>query len=169
MNGILSKFASERLKCNFHILEASKWIVTEHSIREIIMEMEITFPGGVRVDAQFGTYTVPTDQPPVGGGEGSAPTPFATFLASIGTCAGIYVLGFLRQRGIPADGVRLIQRMHSNPTTGMVEQIDLELEVPDDFPAKYVPSLVRAAELCKVKKHFEQPPQIKVSSRERVV
>jgi putative redox protein len=65
------------------------------------MEMEITFPGGARVDASFGSYSVKTDQPPMGGGDGSAPTPFATFLASIGTCAGIYVLGFLRQRGLP--------------------------------------------------------------------
>ena len=43
------------------------------------MEMEITFPGGARVDASFGQYTVHTDQPPMGGGEGSAPTPFAVF------------------------------------------------------------------------------------------
>ena len=53
------------------------------------MEMEITFPGGARVDANFGGFTIKTDQPPVA----SAPTPFATFLASIGTCPGIYVLG----------------------------------------------------------------------------
>jgi len=64
------------------------------------MEMMIDFPGGARVDAHFGDLTLKTDQPPAGGGEGSAPSPFDTFLASIGTCAGIYVLGFCRQRGI---------------------------------------------------------------------
>ncbi len=63
------------------------------------MEMVIDFPGGSQVDAHFGPYTVNTDQPPMGGGEGSAPTPFAVFLSSIGTCAGIYVLGFCKQRG----------------------------------------------------------------------
>lgn len=69
------------------------------------MEMIINFPGGARVDAHFGPFMVPTDQPPQGGGTSSAPTPFATFLASIGTCAGIYVLGFCRQRGISAEGI----------------------------------------------------------------
>lgn len=128
------------------------------------MEMDITFPGGARVDAQFGPYTVRTDQPPMGGGEGSAPTPFAVFLASIGTCAGIYVLGFLRQRGLPTDGIRIRQRMHSNPVTGMVAQIDLEIEVPDDFPEKYRDSLVRSAELCAVKKHFETPPDFNINT-----
>ncbi|MGD8730609.1 MAG: OsmC family protein [Anaerolineales bacterium] len=129
------------------------------------MEMEITFPGGARVDAQFGPYTVKTDQPPMGGGEGSAPTPFAVFLASIGTCAGIYVLGFLRQRGLPTEGVRIRQRMHNNPATGMVSQIDLEIVVPEGFPEKYKDSLVRSAELCAVKKHFESPPNFNIITR----
>ena len=128
------------------------------------MEMEITFPGGARVDANFGPYTVKTDQPPMGGGEGSAPTPFATFLASIGACAGIYVLGFLRQRGLPTDGVRIVQRMHSNPMTGMVSQIDLQIDVPEGFPEKYKDALVRSAELCAVKKHFEHVPEFHVTT-----
>ncbi len=37
------------------------------------MEMIIDFPGGAKVDAHFGDFTVKTDQPPIGGGEGSAP------------------------------------------------------------------------------------------------
>lgn len=122
------------------------------------MEMMIDFPGGSRVDAHFGPFTVQTDQPP----SASAPTPFATFLASIGTCAGIYVLGFCQQRGLPTEGIRIIQRMHSNMMTGLVGKIDLEIQVPPTFPEKYLPSLVRAAELCAVKKHFENPPQFNI-------
>ena len=130
------------------------------------MEMIIDFPGGARVDAHFGPYTINTDQPPQGGGEGSAPTPFAVFLASMGTCAGIYVLGFCRQRGLPTDGIRIVQRMHSNPFTGMVSQVDLEIQVPPSFPEKYRPSLVKSAELCAVKKHFEQPPTFEITTKE---
>ena len=125
------------------------------------MEMVIDFPGNSRVDAHFGSFTVKTDQPP----EASAPTPFATFLASIGTCAGIYVLGFCQQRGLPTEGIRIVQRMHSNPYTGMVGKIDLEIQVPPTFPEKYAPALTRAAELCAVKKHFENPPQFEVFTK----
>ena len=128
--------------------------------------MIIDFPGGARVDAHFGPYTVATDQPPQGGGEGSAPTPFAVFLASMGTCAGIYVLGFCRQRGLPTDGIRIVQRMHSNPFSGMVSQVDLEIQVPPSFPEKYRPSLIRSAELCAVKKHLEQPPAFEITTKE---
>jgi putative redox protein len=131
-----------------------------------VMEMIIDFPGGARVDAHFGPYTVQTDQPPAGGGEGSAPTPFALFLASIGTCAGIYVLGFCRQRGLPTEGIRIIQRMYSDPFSGMVGKVGLEIQVPASFPEKYLSSLVRAAELCAVKKHFEQAPEFEIYTRE---
>lgn len=130
------------------------------------MEMVIDFPGGARVDAHFGPYTVFTDQPPMGGGEGSAPTPFAVFLSSIGTCAGIYVLGFCNQRGLSAEGIRIVQRTHTDPGTRMIGEVDLEIQVPPDFPEKYRDSLVRSAELCAVKKHLEKPPQFNVFTNE---
>jgi ribosomal protein S12 methylthiotransferase accessory factor len=126
------------------------------------MEMIIDFPGGLKVDARFGPYTVETDQPGGNGAPGSAPTPFATFLASIGTCAGIYVLGFCKQRGLPTEGIRIIQRMESNPFTGMVGKVKLEIQVPADFPEKYHAALVRSADQCAVKKHFENPPEFEV-------
>jgi ribosomal protein S12 methylthiotransferase accessory factor len=122
------------------------------------MEMIIDFPGGSRVDAHFGGFAVPTDQPPAG----SAPTPFAVFLSSIGTCAGIYVLGFCRQRGIPTDGIRIVQRVQSNPLTHMVDTVGLEIQVPPEFPDKYRDSLIRSAELCAVKKHLENPPKFDI-------
>ena len=122
------------------------------------MEILVDFPGGARVDAHFDDFTVPTDQPPVA----SAPMPFDLFLASIATCAGIYVLGFCQKRGLPTDGIQIVQRTHTDPATGMVERIDIEIHVPPTFPDKYRDSLVRAAELCKVKKHLEKPPVFNV-------
>jgi putative redox protein len=124
------------------------------------MELIIDFPGGSRVDAHFGNFTVPTDQPP----GAVAPSPFAVFLSSIGTCAGIYVLGFCRQRNLPTEGLRIIQRVHSDSSTGMVDKIDLEIEVPPEFPGKYRDSLIRSAELCAVKKHLEHPPRIEITT-----
>ena len=124
------------------------------------MEMIIDFPGGSRVDAHFGPYTVATDQPPVG----SAPTPFAVFLASIGTCAGIYVLGFCKQRNLPTEGIRIIQRNHAM-MNGMIGKIDLEIQVPPTFPTQYYDALVRSAELCKVKKTLENPPTFEVATK----
>ncbi|HWR65257.1 MAG TPA: OsmC family protein [Bellilinea sp.] len=126
------------------------------------MEMIVDFPGGAKVDAHFGGFTVKTDQPVTGGGENTAPSPFLTFLASLGTCAGIYVLGFCRSRGLPTDGIRIIQRMHNNSLNGALETVELEIQVPPSFPDKYYPALIRSAEQCAVKKAIEQPPAFDV-------
>ena len=124
------------------------------------MEMLIDFPGGSRVDAHFGNFTVNTDQPPAS----SAPSPFEVFLASIGTCAGIYVLGFCQQRGLPTTDIRIVERVEHSHLTGMVETIGLEIQVPPTFPEKYRESLIRSAELCAVKKHLEKPPRFDIST-----
>jgi ribosomal protein S12 methylthiotransferase accessory factor len=127
------------------------------------MEMMIDFPGGARVDAHFGEFTVKTDQPPKGGGESSAPTPFNIFMASIGACAGIYVLGFCRQRDLPVDDIRIVQRIgHSENGKGPVGKIELEIQVPPSFPEKYHKALVRSADQCLVKQVIANPPEFDV-------
>jgi putative redox protein len=129
------------------------------------MDMVINFPGGARVDAHYGPYTIMTDQPPSGGGKGEAPPPFALFLASMGTCAGIYVLGFCQQRGLPTQGIRIIQRMYRNTQTGLVGKVEFEIQVPSTFPEKYRDSLIRSAQLCAVKKHLENPPAFDITTK----
>lgn len=126
------------------------------------MDMIIDFPGGAKVDAHYNGFTIQTDQSPMGGGEGSAPEPFATFLASIGTCAGIYVLSFCKQRGIDTQGIRLVQRMLPGSVPGLIGKIELEIQVPDSFPEKYHSALVNSASKCAVKRHLENPPEFDV-------
>ena len=77
--------------------------------------IEVSFPGGKRVDARVGGFTMATDQPTELGGDGSAPAPFDLFLASIATCAGIYVLGFCQARGLATDGLALVQHHEVDP------------------------------------------------------
>lgn len=125
------------------------------------MEVLVTFSGGKRVDAHAGGFTIATDQPVSDGGNGSAPAPFTLFLASLGTCAGLYVLGFCRTRGIPTDGISLVQRSE-NDAKGHVVRITLEVHVPADFPERYRDAVAHAAAACKVKKTLAHPPAFEV-------
>ena len=127
-------------------------------------DMEIYFPGGKRVYADYNGFTVQTDQPVRGGGEGTAPAPFDLFLASIGTCAGIYALGFMQQRGIDPAGSKLTMRPRYNPEAGLIDHIDLELTTPPGFPEKYKDAIINAMDLCAVKKHLTHPPAFSVTT-----
>jgi len=74
--------------------------------------MIVTSGGGKKVRAEYQGFTIETDQSVANGGDGTAPEPFMLFLASIGTCAGIYVYSFCQKRDIPTDNVRIIQKHH---------------------------------------------------------
>lgn len=126
------------------------------------MDMKITFPGGKKVNAEIDGFTHETDQAVVSGGEGSAPEPFSTFLSSIGTCAGIYVLRFCQERNINTDGMEIIQSMNFNPFSGMIDKIKLNIVLPEGFPEKYKKAVIKSANLCAVKKHMEKPPQFEM-------
>lgn len=121
--------------------------------------MEITFPGGLKAQAKYKGYTIMTDQPTHAGGEGSSPAPFDLFLASIGTCVGVYVKSFCQQRGIDTSKIVIKQNMEVNPKTRMIGKLAFEIQVPDEFPAKYKDALIHTAKHCAVKKHIMNPPE----------
>ncbi len=121
--------------------------------------MEIRFPGGKKVNAIYKGFTIQTDQPIEEGGEGSAPEPFSLFLASIGSCIGIYVLSFCKKNQIPTGDIRLLLTFEKNQNTHMIEQIQIKIILPKQFPDKYKKAVVKSAEICAVKRHLEKPPK----------
>ena len=124
------------------------------------MDMTITFPGGKKVDAHYRDFHIKTDQSAKQGGEESAPTPFMLFLASIGTCAGVYIADFCHSRNIPLDDIRITEHAEHNEDTRKLEKITIDIQVPRDFPEKYHKALIRASDLCAVKKTIMDPPEI---------
>jgi putative redox protein len=126
------------------------------------MKIEISFAGNKKVNARINDMVIQTDQPIRAGGDGNAPTPFDLFLASLGTCAGIFVKSFCDQRGIPTDNIRLIQDMEYDHARHLISSIEIRIEVPADFPEKYKEAVKNAANLCSVKRHLHEPPQMNV-------
>lgn len=124
--------------------------------------MEITFPGGVQVTAQFNGFEVATDQPERNGGQNSAPSPFDFFLASLGTCAGFFALRFCQQRELSTDGLRLQLTPERNADTKRLDRVAITMQLPKDFPEKYRSAIIRATDQCAVKKALLDPPEIEI-------
>ena len=128
--------------------------------------IDIVFPGSKKVDAKVGTFVVRTDQSIKEGGDGTAPEPYMHFLASIGTCAGVYVLAFCGKRDIPTDDIRIRPTMHRSSDGKRLERVDVDIVVPPRFPSKYRAALARAADQCAVKKAILDPPTFQVRTVE---
>ncbi len=126
-------------------------------------EITITLPGRRRVEAQVRGHKVLTDQPLDNGGEDLAPSPYELFLASIGTCAGIFVQGFCAKRDIPYENIRIRERLVRN-AEGAVTGVELDVDLPADFPDKYREAVVKAIDGCSVKKTIAAQPVFQVQT-----
>jgi len=122
-------------------------------------QLEVSFPGGKRVDVRIRDFEIATDQPIKVGGGASAPQPFDLFLASLAACAGFYALNFCQSRTISTAGLRLSMLWEREEKPPSRARARLQLTLPAGFPAKYREGIVRAIELCAVKKQLQNPPE----------
>lgn len=123
------------------------------------MEMKIAFGEGKKVNALFNGFQVCTDQPKDEGGDGSAPDPYSLFMAAIGTCAGIYVVGFCQSRGIDTSNIKMRAIYSKNEKSKLIEEARIVIDVPDDFPQKYHAALAHVVQQCTVKRSIASPPE----------
>jgi ribosomal protein S12 methylthiotransferase accessory factor len=126
------------------------------------LELNVRFPGGKRVDVEVGGFTIPTDQLPRDGGDASSPPPFYLFLGSIATCAGIYALGFCQSRNLSTEGLALSMDWDWDAKRPGPAKALLRLRLPQGFPEHYRDGIVKAMELCAVKKNIETPPEFRI-------
>jgi ribosomal protein S12 methylthiotransferase accessory factor len=129
--------------------------------------MEITFEGGKVITAHLNGQIIRTDQPLENGGGNSAPAPFDLFLASIGTCAGIYVKSFCDRRQISTEGMKIIQTMEFDNEEKTPSLFKLNIQLPSGFPEKYKEAVINAAELCMVKKTINNQPEFQVITTQK--
>lgn len=130
------------------------------------MTIDISFEGGKKVAATFPDgLQLKTDQSVENGGGGSYPEPYACFLGAIGTCAGVYVLEFCNARKISTDNVSLSQTAEFREDEHgkrRLAEVRLTINLPPEFPERYQRAVVKAAELCSVKKAIMNPPEFVV-------
>jgi putative redox protein len=126
--------------------------------------IKVSFPGGVRVDAQYKGFTFKTDQPEYAGGTNTHPSPFDLFLAALATCAGYFVVSFCWERGIASEGLDITMRTERDPKTRMIAKVAIDISLPPGFPEKYKAAVVKAADQCTVKKHILSPPAFEIAA-----
>lgn len=124
-------------------------------------DVKVTFPGGKKVAAEVGEFTVTADQSKSSGGDNSAPSPFALFLSSIATCTGMTILAFCQNKGIDTTDLKMELDTERNDD-GDVTKIITKVTRPKDFPEKYMGAIEHITKTCKVKRNIENPPEFEI-------
>lgn len=127
-------------------------------------EIEVSFPGNLKVEAKIREFVISTDQPEKSGGDNSAPTPFELFTTSIATCAGYFAMKFCRTRKIDTSGMRLKMNYEWDNKLKRYPKMSVELQLPENFPDKYRGAIIKAMNQCVVKQHIHQPPDFEITA-----
>ncbi|HOW89005.1 MAG TPA: OsmC family protein [Elusimicrobiales bacterium] len=126
--------------------------------------MQITFGGNKKINASVHGFEIRTDQPAAAGGDGSAPTPFDLFLASLGTCAGIFAVGFLQSRKLSTEGFKIDMSFEWDEGAHLIRKVGMKVTLPENFPPQYKAALIKSMELCTVKRHLAEPPRFEITA-----
>jgi len=130
-----------------------------------MMELNVAFPGDKPIEAEDETFVIRTNRMVISGGQGSGPTPFNLFFAALGMCSGMEILAFCKTRDVPTDDVGLRLTPCFDDKERHVEEIRVEVLLPNSFPQQYIEPCRRAVSQCSVKKHLETPPTVTVSTQ----
>lgn len=121
---------------------------------------EASFPGGYRTDIKVlspGSGKVlefHTDYSKEYGGEGSAPTPWDTFLAAMTACQGIHVRNFCAQNNIPTEEIRVQMDLVLAEDNREVKEFHTNIVLPHNFPDELKEKVIAEARHCKVVQHL---------------
>jgi putative redox protein len=123
----------------------------------------VTAEGGLRFTASIRGHEVVTDQPVHAGGEDSAAMPLELLAASMGTCIALYAHQFCSARSIPADGLTVEVGYETARAPKRISRFDVNVLLPDDFPAQYLEAVERAVKNCPVHNTLSHVPEINVA------
>lgn len=127
------------------------------------MEMKIAYRSGKKFVATCRGKQLIIDQPLESGGTDEGMTPPEAFIASIGSCMGVYVLNYCRNANInPTDMILSIEwTKGKNPAR--ISKIKVEIKMPKGKIESRSEAILKVANHCLVHQTLLQPPEMEIN------
>lgn len=120
-------------------------------------EVMIRFaPDSDNIEVNFKPFTVLA-----GGADRKQPSPGILFVSGALACTVSTARGYCASNNLPLP-VGAKANITVDPETNIIQNIDMNLILPADFPKDRIDALERAAGKCTVKKWWTNPPQFAV-------
>ena len=126
------------------------------------MKLEVTHKEGFLFSALCGGHEIFTDQHAAEGGTDKAMTPAELFVASLGTCIGVYAARFCKRHNLPTEGMKVLMDWTVVKDPVRIGSIKAELHYPHSIPETERKGLLRMAEACFVHETILHKPEIVV-------
>ncbi|MFA5340093.1 MAG: OsmC family protein [Candidatus Omnitrophota bacterium] len=124
---------------------------------------EVKYIDGKKFEARNRKHTVIIDLPEESGGNDQGPTPPEIFIDSLGSCIGVYVLGFCKGAGLDAKGMKITlgwEKSADKPSR--IKSISAKIELPNAEVGARRPALLKVAESCLIHETIKHQPEIAI-------
>jgi len=125
--------------------------------------MIVEYAGGMKFVTRHRGLEVVSDQPAKEGGQNTAMTPAELFVASLGMCVAVYVVGFAVRHGIPVEGLTAEVDYQIAEAPRRVGQMKVTVKLPQPVTGENQTVLQRVAEQCLVHNTLRHPPEVAIS------
>ena len=124
---------------------------------------EIKYIGGMKFEAKNRSHSVIIDQPQASGGEDKGLTPPELFVDSLGSCIGVYVLGFCKNTGLNPEGMKIyLDWEKSADKPSRIKSIKAKIELPKADVGARKAALLKVAESCLIHETIKHQPEITI-------
>lgn len=106
-------------------------------------------------------HVVVTDQPRANGVE-MGPTPVELLVMALAACAAHYAVGYLREQGLPCDGLRVETEWTMRPDPPRIGRMELTVVPPVALDAELRAGMLAAVDRCTVHNTLREPPTVRI-------
>jgi uncharacterized OsmC-like protein len=125
--------------------------------------MLIRYLGKLAFKVKERKHFLVVDQAADKGGRDLGPTPTELFIASLGTCIGMYVARFCETRRISRKGMKIELLWQRGDNPPRIADIKAKIKLNHKVPRERKKALLRAAESCFIQHTLENAPNIKIT------
>lgn len=126
------------------------------------MKMEVSWQENFILKAKCGEHEVFADQHQSEGGTDKALTPAELFVASLGTCIGVYAVRFCKRHNLPTAGLKVLLDWTVVKDPWRIGSIRAEIHYPHDISDSEKKGLLRLAKACFIHETILHQPEIVV-------
>ena len=133
------------------------------------MRMTSKLTGGpIRFETEVRGHNIVVDVPQEMGGTDTGPMPPELLVSALGTCVGIYAVGFCQKHDISTDGLIIHTDWEKGGEPTRITSMTVTIELPAGVPAKKHTAFMRTVEACLIHNTLCLMPQIDIKVVEPV-
>ncbi|MFC1570254.1 OsmC family protein [Candidatus Omnitrophota bacterium] len=128
--------------------------------------VKVEYTGKKSFKMQARDHEIKVDLPVEMGGDNAAPTPPELFVAALGSCMGVYALGYLKTAKLDAEGLTVSLDWEYDEGKKKIGTISAKISAPNADLGDRKQALVSAAEKCLLHNTLHESPEMTTTLEE---